>query len=754
MTSWLRSLSGGGGGGGAHPPSADGATRASRPSSITCEGVLVASGGGGGPLLGLQELQPARPSLNIDTDPPKPHGDDAFIFSPRSTRASALRSLDAAVKRKADAPPAAAAAAAAQKSPRAGGALSPTTVLNIEEDDGFDDEGLNDHDFTSAHPLVSIADGASFMDAMLSELRAAGASKAVIESTLAATTGSRLHILSANDILDFERLNKSSRETLGGRVTSEIYMTVGGAPFRVGEVIDPRGVDLAHFPVQEGAHSHLYGHDLGRAPRMGDKGRAPVRTWVPNPTWSTQFTIPRVVSKVVTLVALTLLCATGWYMLAVMNILNYGPVFTADAAAATGAALVMTAGALRISDLFPFVAGPREGGISRSNEVHIKVVSDRIALFLKSGARVFRIASATAVETAILVLERDHQQEGAQHFDIRVPFNGRDVRVHVLTLVKVRGCSTPVTVMIVASQHRCMFRMWWVALQIAAADLAFHSLLGRVVTAAQVAAVFKATRTAGGLTDAEQTAHFDYVIEELDDADRARLYEYKAANKCDLLTALHCGVFCGSGARRYLELVVLEKEGELSEKDAKELGFRRMGYKEGRIAVRLAKKAKKLEVETAAAVSRASKAKKLQVGAAAQTSIDVAWAAYRAAAAVFMKKKRDTAAVQQVHRIAATSAATLTLFSADRAVAPILDAFYGVDPKRPNCLLYVPPKGKGAVSMTPAQVGTLHSAVALPEHKGITFPARAEAGACTRNRIEHAPALPFARARVCASHQQ
>ena len=586
------------------------------------------------------------PPLNLSSLGMPPDGDDSTL-SPRDVK----RRADAEAGRPRSRRRVGFAGSGGGDSPTTG-LLSPTSAAAVAADNGYDNDGLLDADFLAELPPASAhAAEPSFMAKLLPELTAAGAPPSHVIAAQHALDGPRAYTMTADDIALLAADNKRALRAHPGRVMPEVFASAGAAPLVAGVVVDPRGADTAHFPVAEGPGSHFYGGGTGAAHlHHADGGDAAApsggQRWRVKDAWTTRF-----ITAAGAVVAL--LCCTGWYMLAAMNRLNYGAVFNASGA--------VVAGALIITDLFSLVAGAREGGIKLSSPADLAVVAGRLAELLRLGARLLRVSTGVGTEAALraLVASQAGAPTGAAaHYDVRVQFHGGDVRVHVLLGVLLpdggRG-----TVIVLPTVHRCMTRMWWRALGLARADLAFHNLLGRVSTPAEVATVFAATRTSG-LAPEEQLEYFAQLRAELTDAERAAVDAHMAATLCDLLTALHEKVYAGKGARRFAELVVLEGEGALSDAEAKELRWRRMGRAEGKAAVKLAKAAVKMELQRDK-LPRTTAAHKDAVEKL-QARIDEAWEKQKMTAAAFKAKRAaDSAAsgeFSESGRAAAAAACT------------------------------------------------------------------------------------------------
>ena len=516
------------------------------------------------------------------------------------------------------------------------GVLSPTSESAVNADTGYDDGGLDDDDFDVNLPPGGASGEKPFMDKLLDELRAATAPPLHVDAAQRALDGPRTYSMTPADMASLTADNNRALRAHHGREMPEVFAMAGATPLVAGSVIDPRGADAAHFPVEMGPGSHLYGGGSGAAHQHhagGGDAAAPSggQRWRVKDGWRTRF-----VTAAGALV--TLLCCTGWYMLAAMNQLNYGAVV-----AATSGAVI--AGALIITDLFSLVAGAREGGIKLSSPADLAVVAGRLAELLRLGVRLLRVSTSVGTEATLRALTAS--QAGAPpgvaaHYDVRVLYHGGAVRVHVLLGVLLPDGRSRGTVILLATAHRCMSRMWWTALQLARADLAFHSLLGREYTPEQVAAVFAATRTSG-LTPEEQLGYFAQLRAELTDAERAAVDAHMATTGCDLLTALHEKVYAGKGARRFAELVVLEGEGALSDAEAKELSWRRMSRSDGKAAVKLAKAAVKLEQQRDK-LPRTTAAHQAAVDQQ-QARIDEMWDRQTKAATAFKDKRaKDSAA--------------------------------------------------------------------------------------------------------------
>ena len=526
------------------------------------------------------------------------------------------------------------------------GLLSPTSAAAVVADTGYDSDGLLDSDFNAElpPPVGEHAAEPPFMGKLLHALTAAGAPPPHVAAVQHALDGTRLYTVTVADIESFQADNRRALRSHPGRVMPEVHALAGPTPLVAGSVIDPRGADLAHFPVEQGAGSHLYGGGSGEAHlHHADGGDAAApsggQRWRVKDEWATRFVTAAGA-------AITLLCCTGWYMLAAMNRLNYGAVF-----ATSSGVVVVAAGALIITDLFSLVAGAREGGIKLSSPADLAVVAGRLAELLRVGVRLLRVSTGVGAEATLRALEASQAgapRGTAAHYDVLVPFHGGAVRVHVLLGAQLPTGERGALIML-GSVHRCMTRMWWCAMALARSDLAFQCLLGRQPTPEQVAAVFAATRS-GGLTPEEQLTLFAQLRAELTDAERVAVDEHMKKTGCDLLTALHEKVYAGKGARRFAELVVLEGEGALSEAEAKELSWRRLSRTEGKAAVTLAKAAVKMEQKR----DKLPRATAAQVRAVdeLQVLIGEAWGKQKTTADAFKAKRSvDSAARSALHRV-------------------------------------------------------------------------------------------------------
>ena len=563
------------------------------------------------------------PPLNLSSLGKPPDGDDGTL-SPREVK----RRADAEAGRPRSRRRVGSAGSGGGDSPTTG-LLSPTSAAAVDADTGYDDDGLPDEEFNAELPPAGAhAAEPPVLDKLLPVLTAAGAPPSHVFAAKHALNGPRVYTTTAADIASLTADNKRALRAHPGRVMPEVFATAGAAPLVAGTVVDPRGADTAHFPVEEGPGSHLYGGGTGAVHlHHADGGDAAApsggQRWRVKGAWTTRFITAAGV-------VVALLCCTGWYMLAAMNRLNYGAVVATSGA--------VFAGALIITDLFSLVAGAREGGIKLSSPADLAVVAGRVAELLRLGVRLLRVSTGVGAEATMRALEASQvgaPPGAAAHYDVRVPYHGGNVRVHVLLGVLLPDGARSAVIEL-PTAHRCMTRMWWRALEFSRADLAFHSLLGRVYTPAEVAAVFAATRTSG-LTPAEQLKYFAQLRDELFDAERAAVDAHMAATGCDLLTALHEKVYAGKGARRFAELVVLEGEGALSDAEAKELRWRRMGRTEGKAAVKLAKAAVKMELERDK-LPRTTAAHKGAIEKL-QARIDEAWEKQNKAAAAFKTKR-------------------------------------------------------------------------------------------------------------------
>lgn len=138
-----------------------------------------------------------------------------------------------------------------------------------------------------------------------------------------------------------------------------------------------------------------------------------------------------------------------------------------------------------ISDLFPLVAGPQDGGINRSNATHMDVARLRIKTKLEEGTRAFFTASFGCTDVAVGILAEAARVGRGVHVDEHVDWFGHyRVRVRVFTRVSVSGC--PVSVVLIGSQHVSLSRLPFVACTIMRAHLAFTSLGGWPTTKGQV----------------------------------------------------------------------------------------------------------------------------------------------------------------------------------------------------------------------------------------------------------------------------